>query len=57
MFVGKVLKKLYPEVSHGQEKKAPVTPASRNPPEKGAPEREKGQSVPPETGERCFPDE
>ncbi|MXQ94509.1 hypothetical protein E5288_WYG021612 [Bos mutus] len=50
VFVGKVLKKLYPEVSHSQEKKAPVTPASRNPPEKGAPEREKGQSVPPETG-------
>ncbi|XP_013830824.2 PREDICTED: glutamate-rich protein 1 [Capra hircus] len=50
VFVGKVLKKLYPEVSHGQEKKAPVTPASRNPSEKVAPEREKGQSVPPETG-------
>ena len=34
-----------------------MTPASRNPPEKVAPEREKGQSAPPETGERCFPGE
>ena len=57
MFVGKVLKKLYPEVSHGQEKRAPVTPASRNPPEKVPPERVKGQSDPPETGEHCFPGE
>ncbi|XP_065803278.1 glutamate-rich protein 1 [Muntiacus reevesi] len=50
VFVGKVLKKLYPEVSHGQEKRGPVTPASRNPPEKVPPERVKGQSDRPETG-------
>lgn len=33
-----------------------MTPASRNPSEKVAPEREKGQSVPPETGECYFPE-
>ncbi|KAJ8775779.1 hypothetical protein J1605_016177 [Eschrichtius robustus] len=46
VFVGKVLKKLYPEVPRGQEKRAPVSPACRNPPEKVAPERVKGRSVP-----------
>ena len=55
VFVGKVLKKLYPEVPHGQEKRAPVSPACRNPPEKVAPERVKGRSVPPMTGEGGFP--
>ncbi|XP_067578124.1 glutamate-rich protein 1 isoform X1 [Pseudorca crassidens] len=50
VFVGKVLKKLYPEVPRGQEKRAPVSPACRNPPEKVAPERVKGGGIPPMTG-------
>lgn len=50
VFVGKVLKKLYPDVPHGQEKKAPVTPASKNPLEKVAPERLKGGSIRPVSG-------
>ncbi|XP_057553699.1 glutamate-rich protein 1 isoform X4 [Hippopotamus amphibius kiboko] len=50
VFIGKVLQKLYPEVPRGQEKRSPVTPASRNPPEKVVPERGKGRSVPSVTG-------
>ncbi|XP_058380862.1 glutamate-rich protein 1 isoform X2 [Diceros bicornis minor] len=50
VFVEKVLKRLFPEVPHGQEKRAPVPAASEKPAENVAHEQVKGQGVPPFTG-------
>ncbi|XP_006198019.2 glutamate-rich protein 1 isoform X3 [Vicugna pacos] len=50
VFVGKVLKRLYPNAPRGQEKRALGSPASKNPPEKVAPAKVKGGGAPPRTG-------
>lgn len=51
MFVEKVLKRLFPNVPRGQEKKAPVTLASKNPLEKVESKEVTGRITPPQTGE------
>ncbi|XP_037695154.1 glutamate-rich protein 1-like [Choloepus didactylus] len=50
VFVEKVLKKLFPNVPNGQEKKAPVTLTSEKPPEKVTPKKAKSESIQPSTG-------
>ncbi|XP_046947039.1 glutamate-rich protein 1 isoform X3 [Lynx rufus] len=50
MFVEKVLRRLFPSVPHGQEKRAPVAPASGNPAERVATTDLRGRSAPTLTG-------
>lgn len=49
VFVEKVLKRLFPNVPRGQEKKAPVTLASQNPLEKVESKEVTGRITPPQT--------
>ncbi|XP_057361018.1 glutamate-rich protein 1 isoform X5 [Manis pentadactyla] len=49
VFVEKVLKRLFPNVPCGQEKKASVTLASKNPQEKVEPKEVTGRITPPQT--------
>ncbi|KAM5278576.1 glutamate-rich protein 1 isoform 1-T1 [Hipposideros larvatus] len=50
VFVGKVLERLFPRVPYGQEKRATLAPAPKNPPEKVTPGKAKCGCVPPLTG-------